>query len=48
MATPSSKEHGTPSCARWGLVSRIAGGSHSWKLPASTTSAKRSRAEHSA
>jgi hypothetical protein len=47
-ATPSSKAHGTPSCAKCGLVTRAAGGSHSWKLPASTMRASLSRAEHSA
>ena len=48
IATPSSKAEGTPNCARCGLVTRSAGGSHSWKLPASSRCARRWRAEHSA
>ena len=48
IATPSSKAEGTPSCARCGLITRSAGGSHSWKLPGSSSCASRSRALHSA
>ena len=48
MTTPSSKAQGTPSCARCGLVTRSDGGSHSWKLPASSSRRSRSRAVHSA